>query len=339
MREGQGPGDARGGRAPVRARPRVRSRQVYTARRLLAAMILLVVLALFVPLACQALLGSEDAGSGVDKGQGTPGKAAPAAGGTGDAAEEVDTGDNTTDGEAGETKSEADGEEAREDRDGREQARGADKDLGEILIENLAVVLTAPVEPGVDEDLGSADTSVDLTMLTQTDFGDQWQVDRLASIDQQRAPAAGRASSGRQPSEDRSAPARGTGSSNTVTPVKKPPPGPKSVPASNQASATVASIPQPVLQPAPGPGPVRVSAPMARPAPVPVPPGPAVAAPIRRAPLPVVGGIPGRRVGALGTAANAPNVAAGFGSSVVGARANNAAVFPRAGAVRGAMRR
>ena len=199
-------------------------------------------------------------------------------------------------------------------------------------------MVTEPTQPGGDEDLGSADTSVDLTMLTPTDVDDQWQVDRLAWINQQRAAAARRAPSGRQPSEERSAPADRTGSSNTVTPVKKPPLRAKNVPASNRAIATVASIPQPVLEPAPGPVPVRVSAPMAEPAPVPIPPRPAVAAPIRRAPLPIVRGIPGRRVGAS-VAANAPNVATRFGRGVVGARANNAAAFPRAGAVRGAMRR
>jgi hypothetical protein len=74
MRGAQGPGDARGGQA------RLRSRHEYTMRRLLAAMILLLLLVLIVPRACQALLGSEDAGPGVDQGRRTPGKAAPAAG-------------------------------------------------------------------------------------------------------------------------------------------------------------------------------------------------------------------------------------------------------------------
>jgi hypothetical protein len=179
---------------------------------------------------------------------------------------------------------------------------------------------------------------VDLPVLTPTDVGDQWPVDRLASIDQQQAQAARREPSGRQPSGDRSAPADRTGASNTVTPVKNPTPRSKNVPASNRAVAPVASIPQPVLEPAPGPVPVRVSAPMAEPVPVPVVPRRAVAAPIQRAPLPVVRGIPGRRVGAS-VVANAPNVAARFGRGGVGARANNAAAFPRAGAVRGAMRR
>ena len=200
-------------------------------------------------------------------------------------------------------------------------------------------MVTEPAEPGGDENLGSADTSVNLTMLTPTDVGDQWQVDRLAWLNQQRAAAARREPSGRQPSEDRSAPADRTGSSNTVTPVKKPPPRAKNVPASNRAIATVAPIPQPVLERAPGPVPARLSAPMAEPAPVPVRPRPAVAAPIRRAPLPVVRGIPGRRVGAWAAAANAPNVVTRFGHGAAGPRANNAAAFPRAGAVRGAMRR
>ncbi|MDQ3942447.1 MAG: hypothetical protein M3254_05035, partial [Actinomycetota bacterium] len=59
MRGAQGPGDARGGQASVR------SRHVYTMRRLLAAIILLL-LVLIIPRTCQALLGSEDAGPGVD---------------------------------------------------------------------------------------------------------------------------------------------------------------------------------------------------------------------------------------------------------------------------------
>ena len=333
MRGAQGPGDARGGQAPVRARPRVRSRQVYTARRLLVAMILLLLLALLVPKACQALLGWEDAGPRADQEQGTPGKAAPAAsvaGDTEDAAENADAGDASTGHKAARTTRGAG--EGREDSHSREQADGADKDLGEILIETLAVVVTAPAEPGGDEALGSADTSVGLTVLTPTDVGDQWQVDRLAWINQQLAAATRREPSGRQPSEVRPAPAEGTGSSNTVTPVRKPPPRPKNVQVSNRPVAKVASIPQPVLEPAPGPVPVRVSAP------VPVPPRPAVAAPIRRAPLPVVRGILGRRVGASVTA-NAPNAATRFGRGAVGSRANNAAAFPRAGAVRGAIRR
>ncbi len=339
MRGDQGPGDARGGRAPAHARPRVRSHQVYTARRLLAAMILLLLLVLLVPRACQALLGSEDAGPGVDQGQRTPGKAAPAAGVAEDAAEKADKSDNSAGDKATGTTRDAGSEEAREDGDSREQADEADKDLGEILIENLAVVVTEPAEPGGDEAIGSADTGVDLTMLTPTYVGDQWQVDRLVSMNQRQAPAPRRAASGRQPSESRSAPADrpGTGSSNTVTPVKRPPPGPENGPAPNQAITTVAAVPQPVLEPPPAPAPVQVSAPMVKP--VPVPPRPAVAAPVRRAPLPVVRGIPGRRVGALAAAANAPNVTARFGRGVVGARANNAAAFPRAGVVRGAMRR
>ena len=347
MRGDQGPGDARGGRVPAHARPRVRSRQVYTARRLLAAMILLLLLVLLVPRACQALLGSEDAGPGVDQGQRTPGKAAPAAGVAEDAAEKADKRDNSAGDKATGKTRDAGSEEAREVRDSREQADEADKDLGEILIENLAVVVTEPAEPGGDEAIGSADTSVDLPMLTPTYVGDQWQVDRLVSMNQLQAPAPRRAAprraaSGRQPSESRSAPADrpGTGSSNTVTPVKRPPPGPENGPAPNQAITTVAAVPQPVLEPSPAPAPVQASAPMVKP--VPVPPRPAVAAPVRRAPLPVVRGIPGRRVGAsvgASVGANAPNVAAGFGRGVVGARANNAAAFPRAGVVRGAMRR
>ena len=131
MRGAQGSGDARGGRAPVRARPRVRSRQVYTARRLLAAMILLLLLALLVPRACQVLLGSEDAGPGVDQERGTSGKAAAAvgvAGDTQDADENADTGDTSTGHKAAGTTRDAD--EAREDRDSREQADGAEKELG-----------------------------------------------------------------------------------------------------------------------------------------------------------------------------------------------------------------
>ena len=67
-------------------------------------------------------------------------------------------------------------------------------------------MVTEPAEPGGDEDLGSDDASVDLAMPTPTYVGDQGQVDRLASIDQQQAPAARRAPSGRQPSGDRAAP-------------------------------------------------------------------------------------------------------------------------------------
>jgi len=343
MHGAQDPGDARGGRA------RVRSRQVYTMRRLLAVMILLLLLVLLVPRACQAFLGSEDTGPGVDQGRGTPEKAAPAGGAAGDtegAAEKADAGDNSTGDKAAGITRDADDEEARKDTVSKEGADEADKDLGEILVENLSVVVT---EPGGDETPGSADTSVDLTMLTPTDVGDQWQVDRLASINQQQAQASRREPprrepsrrelSGQQPAEVRSAPAYRTGSSNTLTPVQNPAPRSRNVPPSNRAVATVASIPQPVLEPAPGPVPVRVSAPMARPAPVPVPPRPVVAAPIRRAPLPVVRGIPGRTAGAS-VAANVPRAsAARFGRGVVGARINNAAAFPRAGAVRGAMRR
>ena len=336
MRGAQGPGDVRGGRA------RVRSRQVYTMRRLLAAMILLLLLVMLVLRAYQALLGSEDAGPGVEQGRGAPEKAAPAAGVAGDtedAAEIADEGDKTTDGEAGETKGEANGDGAREDTDSREEADEADKELGEILFENLSLIVTEPAEPGGDEALGSADTGEDLTMLAPTEFGDQWRVDRLASINQLRVQGARREPSGQEPAEDRSAAEDRTGSSNTVTPAKKPPPGPTNVPASNRAVATVASIPQPVLEPAPGPVPVRVSAPVVKSPPVPLPPRRAVAAPIRRAPLPVVRGIPGRRVGALAAVANAPSAATRFGRGGFGARANNAATFPRAGAVRGAMRR
>jgi hypothetical protein len=317
-------------------------------RRLLAAIILLL-LVLIIPRACQALLGSEDAGPGVDQGLGTPEKAAPAAGvggDTEDAAEMADRGDNSTGNKAAGTTRDAGNEEAREDTHSRGEADEAGKDLGEILFENLSLVVTEPAKPGGDEALGSADTSVDLPVLTPTDVGDEWQVDRLEWINQRRVQAARREPSGRQPSGDRSAPADRTGASNTVTPVKNPTPRSKNVPASNRAVAPVASIPQPVLEPAPGPVPVRVSAPMANPAQVLVPPRRAVAAPIRRAPLPVVRGIPCRRVGAscatsvaASVAANAPNMTARFGSGVVGARANNAAAFPRAGAVRGAMRR
>jgi hypothetical protein len=204
MRGAQGPGEARGGQA------RLRSRHEYTMRRLLAAMILLLLLVLIVPRACQALLGSEDAGPGVDQGRRTPGKAAPAAGVAGDtedAAGKADRGDNSTGDKAARTTRDAGNEEAREDTHSREEADEAEKDLTEILFENLSLVVTEPAEPGGDEALGSADTSVDLPALTPTDVGDQWQVDRLASIDQQQAQAARREPSGRQPSEDRSAPA------------------------------------------------------------------------------------------------------------------------------------
>ena len=199
MRGAQGPGDARGGRAPARAR----SRQVYTARRLLAAMILLLVLVLLVPRACQAILGSEDARPRADRGHETPGKAAAGvAGGTEDGAEKANTAENSTDGETTGAKSDADSEEARED--APEQADGGAKDLDEILFENLSAVVT---EPGGDEDLGSGDATVDQTTPSSIDVGDQWHVDRLASTDQrstdqrstdQQAPAARRTPSGRQ---------------------------------------------------------------------------------------------------------------------------------------------
>jgi hypothetical protein len=306
MRGAQGPGDARGERPIVR--DRAPSRRVYTMRRLLAALILLLLLALLVPLACQALLGSEDEGPRADRGDGTPEKAAGVAANTEDAAEEADTRDNPTDAGATETARDAGSEQARED--GEEQNDGAATDLGEILTENLSVVVTEPAEPG--------GASADRTAQSTSDSGDEWRVDRLASISQQRPPATRSASTRRQPSARRRAPAErpGTDSFNTAGAVEKPPPEP--------ATATVASAPGPVLELGLKPIPEPVSVPVRQ----------VAAAPIRPVPVPVLRGTPGRRGASI--AANAVNAATNFGGGVAGARGNNGAAFPGAGAVRGA---
>ncbi len=344
MRGAQGPGDARGGRTPVRAHPRVRSRQVYTVRRLLAAMILLLALVLLVPRACQAILGSEDAPPRADQGQETPGKAAAGVvGDTDDDAENADAGDNSTNGGATATKGDASGEEAGGDRGDEGQAAGTANDLGEILFENLAVVTIEPVEPTTDGDLGSGDASVDRIAQSPTDVGDEWHVDRLASMDQQQAPVARHAPSRRQSSGERSAPVhrRNTGAHNTAAHAQQPP-RPSVGLARTRPIAAVAPVPEPVLEPTPVPvpGPVQeqVPVPMVAPAPVSVPARPVAQALVRPASLPAVRGIPGRRAGAS-IAANARNVGAGFVRRAVGARGNIATAFPRAGVVRGAMHR
>ena len=304
MRGAQGPEDARGERPIVR--DRAPSRRVYTMRRLLAALILLLLLALLVPLACQALLGSEDEEPRADRG--TPGNAAGVAGDTEDAAEEADTRDNPTDAGAIETARDAGSEQARED--GEEQNDGAATDLGEILTENLSVVVTEPAEPG--------GASADGTAQSTSDSSDEWRVDRLASISQQQPPATRSASTERQPSTGRRAPAErpGKGSFNTAVAVEKPPPEP--------ATATVASAPGPVLELGLKPIPEPVSVPVRQ----------VAAAPIRPVPVPVVRGTPGRRGASI--AANAVNAATNFGGGVAGTRRNHGAAFPGAGAVRGA---
>lgn len=302
MRGAQGPGDARGERPFLR--DRAPSRRVYAMRRLLAALLLL---ALLVPLACQALLGSEDEEPRADRGQGTPGEAAGVAGDTEAAvAEESDTRENPTGSEATETKRDAGSEQARED--GEEHNDAAATDLGEILTENLAVVATAPAEPG--------EAGADRTAQGPSEPGDQWRVARLATIGQQPAPVARSASTGRQPSEGRHAPADrpGRGSSNAA--VEKPPPEP--------ATVTVASVPSPL--------PVSVPVAELASAPTSVPVRPVAA--IQPASVPVVRGTPGRR--GISIAANAVNAATNFGGGVVGTRGNNGAAFPGAGAVRGA---
>lgn len=324
MRGAQGPGDARGERPIVR--DRAPSRRVYTMRRLLAALILLLLLALLVPLACQALLGSEDERPPADRGEGTPGKAAGVAGNMEDAAEEADARDNPTDAGATETARDAGSEGASED--GEEQNDAAATDLGEVLTENLAVVTTEPAEPGDDQDVGSDDASVDRTTQSTSDSGDEWRVDRLASINQQQAPVARRASTERQPSAGRRAPVErpATDSFNAAVTVEKPPPEP--------ATATVASAPGPVLELGPKPIPEPVSVPVVESAPVPMFVQVRPVAAIRPVPVPVVRGTPGRRGASI--AANAVNAATNIGGGVAGARGNNGAAFPKAGAVRGA---
>ena len=324
MRGAQGPGDARGERPIVR--DRAPSRRVYTMRRLLAALILLILLALLVPLACQALLGSEDEGQRADRGDGTSGKAAGVASDTEDAAEEADTRDNPTDAGAAETARDAGSEQAREDSE--EQNYGAASELGEILTENLAVVVTEPAEPGDDKDVSSDDASADRTAQSMSDSGDEWRVDRLASISQQKRPVTRSSSTDRQPSAGRRAPAErpATDSSNAAVAVERPPPEP--------ATATVASAPGPVLELDPKPIPEPVSVPVVESAPVPMFVQVRPVAAIRPVHVPVVRGTPGRRGASI--AANAVNAATNFGGGVAGARGNNGAAFPRAGAVRGA---